>query len=68
MVRVSWEGLEDDEVLRRTISFPEEDRHLFTTMPWGGGYRWFKTENVVCLDRYRSRIDMARICDRILAK
>jgi hypothetical protein len=45
--------LEDDEAFLRRLIFPEEDRHLFTTAPWRGGYRWFRSPNVVCLEKYR---------------
>jgi hypothetical protein len=33
----------------RTIIFPEEERRLFTSVPWNGGYRWFESPNVVDL-------------------
>jgi len=43
--------LQDD--LRRW-TFPEEDRHLFTTTPWDGcSFRWFRATNIVCLEQYR---------------
>jgi hypothetical protein len=48
-----------DETFLRTVIFPEEERRLFTTTPWSGGYRWFKASNVVCLDRYRSPAEMS---------
>jgi hypothetical protein len=41
--------LEDDEAFLRRLIFPEEDRHLFTTAPWRGGYRWFRA----CLEKAR---------------
>ena len=44
---------EDDEAFLRRIIFPEEDRHLFTSTPWRGGYRWFRSENIVCIEHYR---------------
>ena len=34
---------------------PEEDRHLFTSVPWGGGYRWFRSPNILPLEQYRRR-------------
>jgi hypothetical protein len=37
----------------RQCTWPEEDRHLFTTAAWDGGYRWFRSPNVVCIERYR---------------
>ena len=40
------------ESLRRYI-MAEEDRALFTKEKWTGGYRWFRSENVVCLEHYR---------------
>lgn len=47
--------LKDDEVFLRTVIFPEEERHLFTTAPWSGGFRWFRSANVVPLERYRKK-------------
>jgi hypothetical protein len=41
----------DDDLLR--ITFPEEDRHLFTTTPWRGEYRWFRSPNVIPLEQWR---------------
>jgi hypothetical protein len=43
-----------EEFLQR-FTWPEEDRCKFTTAPWSGGYRWFRSPNVVCLERYRAR-------------
>ena len=51
-LRPDWD--EDEAFLRRLI-FPEEERHLFTTTPWCGGYRWFRTPNIVCLEKYRRK-------------
>ena len=34
----------------------EEDRHLFTTAQWDGGFRWFRAKNVVCLEQYRREL------------
>jgi hypothetical protein len=48
----------DDEAFRRELTFAEEDRHRFTSAPWSGGYRWFKT-NVTPIEHYkRPSIDM----------
>ena len=46
-------NIEDDDVWWRTFTFPEEDRSLFTTATWNGGYRWFRSPNVICLEKYR---------------
>ena len=45
---------EDDRYFRE-LTVPEEDRALWTTSPWDGSYRWFRSENVVCLEQYRRR-------------
>jgi hypothetical protein len=42
----------EDERFLRKIVFPEEDRHLFTTAPWNGEYRWFRT-NVTPIEHWR---------------
>ena len=39
--------IEDANSYFRDLIFPEEDRHLFTTAPWHGGYRWFRSPNLV---------------------
>jgi hypothetical protein len=44
---------EKEEALRRYI-FSEEDRATLTSEKWNGGYRWFRSENVVCLEHYRA--------------
>jgi hypothetical protein len=45
----------EDEAFLRRIIFPEEDRHLFTSTPWRGGYRWFRSPNVVPIEQARQR-------------
>jgi hypothetical protein len=40
------------DFLRRFI-IPEEDRHLFTSAKWNGEFRWFRSANVVCLEKAR---------------
>jgi hypothetical protein len=39
----------------REWTFPEEDRARFTTAPWRGEYRWFRSPNVVCLEQWRPK-------------
>jgi hypothetical protein len=46
---------DDDEAFLRRLTFPEEDRALFTSVPWRGGFRWFRSPNVICLERERRR-------------
>jgi hypothetical protein len=45
----------DDEAFLRRFVIPEEDRPLFTSVTWSqtGGYRWFRSPKVVCIEHYR---------------
>jgi hypothetical protein len=52
---------DDDELLRGLILCEEDRRRRYPIMPWVGGYRWFRTENVIDLDRYRDRVTLERI-------
>jgi hypothetical protein len=45
---------EEDSFLREW-TIPEEDRAKYTTQPWAGEYRWFRSPNVICLERYQRR-------------
>jgi hypothetical protein len=49
-----------DEEVQRDLTFCEEDRHLFTSTPWNGGFRWFRSPNVVCLEKRRRDPKQAR--------
>jgi hypothetical protein len=49
-------GTEQDEAFFRKWTIPEEDRAKYTTQPWAGDYRWFRSPNVVCLEHYRRRL------------
>jgi hypothetical protein len=49
--------MDDDEEFLRRMIFPEEDRHRFTATPWRGGYRWFKSPNVIPIERYKRAIE-----------
>jgi hypothetical protein len=42
----------EHEFLRQLV-IPEEDRGLFTSTKWSGEYRWFRSPNVVCLEKLR---------------
>ena len=45
---------DDDEAFMRSLIRPEEDRRrLYPTIPWEGGFRWFRSPNVVPIERYR---------------
>jgi hypothetical protein len=43
----------EDEAFLHRIIFPEEDRRLFTSTPWRGGYRWFRSPNVIPIEQAR---------------
>jgi hypothetical protein len=45
---------EDEHAFLRQFVVPEEDRHRFTTVKWAGEYRWFRSPNVVALEKVRS--------------
>jgi hypothetical protein len=51
---LDYEDEEEDAFLRRFV-VPEEDRHLYTSSPWTGGFRRFRSSNVVPLERERRR-------------
>lgn len=43
---------EEQEFLRQFI-IPEEDRAKYTSAKWCGEYRWFRSDNVICLEKVR---------------
>jgi hypothetical protein len=45
----------NNDAFLREWTIPEEDRAKYTTQPWAGEYRWFRSPNVVCLEQYRRR-------------
>jgi hypothetical protein len=49
----------DDEIFLRNLVFPEEDRHLFTTAPWCGEYRWFRAANITPIEHWRRENEVA---------
>jgi hypothetical protein len=51
------------------LVLPEEDkRHLPGVPPWDGGYRWFKSSNVIDLQHYRSPAEKERIRANLLGR
>ena len=52
---------EEEHAFARKVVLPEEDRALITSALWRGGYRWFRSPNVIQLERYRTTAEMARI-------
>ena len=48
--------------LYRQLTMPEEDRRAHPTAPqWTGGHRWFRSDNIVDLQNYRSPAEKKRI-------
>jgi hypothetical protein len=52
----------DDEEWRRQWTLSYEDRRALTAALWCGEHRWFRSANVVALERYRSPDEWRRIC------
>jgi hypothetical protein len=44
-----------EEEVMRDLVFPEEERAQWTTAKWDGGYRWFKSPNVIAWRRQGRR-------------
>jgi hypothetical protein len=45
---------DEEHAFAQQLTIPEEDRATYTSAKWAGGYRWFRSPNVVCLEKYRS--------------
>jgi hypothetical protein len=45
---------DDEHAFWRKLVLPEEDRRQLG-MAWKGGYRWFRSPNVVPIERWRGR-------------
>jgi hypothetical protein len=45
---------EDENAFWRKLVLPEED-HLRMGKPWAGGYRWFRSPNVIPIERARQK-------------
>jgi hypothetical protein len=43
---------EEHELLQR-LTIPEEDRAKYTSAKWSGEYRWFRSSNIICLEKVR---------------
>ena len=57
---------EKEEAFWQRLCLPEEERRWIRD--WEGGYRWFRSPNVIPLERYRDRVGMDRIRVRLLRK
>jgi hypothetical protein len=50
---------EDDEAFLRSLVLPEEDR--IRRRVWTGGFRWFRSPNIVPLERYQALREWKRL-------
>ncbi len=48
------DDIDEDEVFLRQLVQPEEDRRRLHPT-WVGGYRWFRSPNVIPIEKYRQR-------------
>ena len=45
----------EDEAFLRQLVRPEEDRRRYTHAPYAGGFRWFRSHNVVPIERWQDK-------------
>jgi hypothetical protein len=51
-----------DSAIWRKLVLPVEDKRLYpSATPWAGGFRWFRSANVIDLQHYRSETEKQRI-------
>jgi hypothetical protein len=55
MTETQWDDDEADEAFLRQLIRPEEDRRRYGHAPWVGGFRWFRSPNVIPLEQWRNR-------------
>ena len=48
------EDQEDEAFLRTVIRCEEDRRRLHPDVVWIGGYRWFQSDNIICLEKARA--------------
>lgn len=54
---------DEEQAWLRQFVVPEEQRSQLTSAAWGGEYRWFLAENVVCIEKVRA-VRQATLPDR----
>ena len=57
---------EEEHAFWQKLVLPEEERRWIRD--WEGGYRWFRSPNVVQLEIYRDRAGMDLIRQRLLRR
>jgi hypothetical protein len=60
------EPKQTNEAFWQKLVLPEEERRW--DRDWEGSFRWFRSPNVIRLERYRSSEDMARIRTVLLGR
>ena len=54
MERAQEKTAEEDEAFLRQLVLPQEERQRrYPGSVWAGGYRWFRSPNVLCLEKYQ---------------
>ena len=53
---------QDEHAFWQKLVLPEEERRWIRD--WRGGYRWFRSPNVIQLERYRDTVGMDKIRER----
>jgi hypothetical protein len=52
---------DEENAFARQLFLPEEEGAKYTSVKWDGGYRWFRSPNVVCLEKYRRLKALGRV-------
>lgn len=68
MAMLSLDQREDDAFLRQLVLSEEDRKHRYPATEWTGGFRWFRSSNIVPLEQYRDLEAMNRIRARLLHK
>ena len=58
----------DDAFLQQLVMCEEDRLRHHPATQWAGGYRWFKSPNVIQLEIYRDREGMDLIRQRLLRR
>ena len=59
---------EDEEFFRRFVLCEEDRLKRHPTTVWTGGYRWFRSGNVIPIERYRAPEEINRIRTNLLRR
>jgi hypothetical protein len=52
---------DEEHAFARQLFLPEEEREKYPAVKWDGGYRWFRSPNVICLEKYRRLKAIGRV-------